>query len=219
MAIAFNAATSTSNGGVTSLSQNHTAAGSDRCAIIGVYAEGGVSITSIAYGAQTPTLIGAHSGGASRLYRLVAPNTGAQSVSVNFSGSSGRCALAILSYTGVDQTTPVGSLVEGSTSTDTVSVDATSATGQLVVDLAVFAQSTIVVGPDQTARIDLDDFSGTFRSLGMSEQAGASTVTMSWTTGASAAGSILAVPLISAAGSAGGQAPRSSAFMRMLMNN
>lgn len=219
MAIAFNAATSTSNGGVTSLSQNHTAAGSDRCIIIGVYAEGGVSITSIAYGAQTPTLVGSHSGGSSHLYRLVAPNTGAQSVSVNFSGSSARCAMGILSYTGVDQTTPVGSLVEGTTSTDTVSVDATSAIGQLVVDFAIFAGATIVVGPDQTARIDLDDFSGTFRSLGMSEQAGASTVTMSWTTGATTDGSILAVPLIAAAGGAGGQAPRSSAFLRMLMNN
>lgn len=219
MAIAFNAATSTSNGGVTSLSQSHTAAGSDRCIIIGVHAEGGVSISSIAYGAQTPTLIGAHSNGETRLYRLVAPSTGSQTVAVNFSGSSSRCAMGILSYTGVDQTTPVGSMVEGTTTTDTVSVDATSATGQLVVDFAIFAEATIAVGPDQTARIDLDDFSSVFRSLGMSDQAGASTVTMSWTTGSATDGAILAVPLIAAAGSAGGQAPRSSAFLRMLMNN
>jgi hypothetical protein len=219
MAIAFNAASSTGDGAVTLLSQSHTAAGSDRCVIIGIHAEGGVSISSLAYGAQTPTLIGSHSNTETHLYRLVAPNTGAQTVTVNFSGSSSRCAMGILSYTGVDQVTPVGTMVQSDTSTDTVSVDATSAAGQLVVDFAMMAGGSISVGPDQTARIDLDDWASVNRSLGMSDQAGAATVTMSWTAGGVTDGFILAVPLIAAAGAGGGQAARSSSFLRLLLNN
>jgi hypothetical protein len=218
MAIAFNAASNAVDGGVTLLSQSHAAAGSDRLVLIGIHAEGGVTISSISYGAQSPTLIGTHPNGETHQYRLVAPNTGSQTVTANFSGSSGRCGMGILSYTGVDQTTPVGTLVSATTATDTLSVDATSAVGQLVVDFAIFAQITIAVGPDQTARIDLDDFVSTGRSMGMSEQAGASTVTMSWTTSPASDGFILAVPLV-AASAGSGQAPRSSSFLRSLFNN
>lgn len=106
-----------------------------------------------------------------------------QTVDVDFAGTSSRCALVIVTYTGVHRTAPLGADVEDIVeSGTTVDVDVTSAAGQLVVDLAVFAEQTIVPDASQTVRIDLDDFESAFRSLGMSEKTGASTVTMSWTT-------------------------------------
>lgn len=90
MAIAFDAvSTPAHNGGVTSLSTSHTASGTDRIVLIGVYHEA-TTVSSISYGAQTPTLIRDHSSADMSLYRLVAPSTGAQTITVNFAGSSTR---------------------------------------------------------------------------------------------------------------------------------
>lgn len=175
----------------------HTSTGADRFALLGIYTEGGVSIVTITYGAQTPTLIHSHSKGGFWLYGLDDPATGGQTVTVTFSGAPSRCAVGILSYTGVGTT---GTAAEATVDATTLSVDVASAAGQLVVDVALFSEATIVVGASQTARIDLDNFESTFRSFGMSEEAGATTTTMSWTTGASTDGWSIGVSLTAAGG-------------------
>lgn len=198
MAIAFDAASSNGNGGVTSISVSHTAAGSNRAAIIAVIAEGGVTISSVTYGGVACTLLRDHSDSASgvHMYRILAPNTGAQTVQANFSGSSSRCAIGVVTFTGVDQTTPFGTAVDAkTTASTTISVDASSATGEVVVDMAWVVDNNITVGAGQTAHIDQDDIAGVFRSFGMSSEAGATTTTMSWTHTTNGTNFIIAVPL------------------------
>lgn len=202
MAIVFDAAASDGGSGGSQLTVAHTSMGSDRYALIGVWAEGGVSISSISYGAQTPSLLHAHSVGAGWLYGLAAPNTGGQTVTVNLSGTSARCFMGILSYTGVASAgTPVENEVAGGSP---LTVDVSSAAGQMVVDFAVYAIDAMTFGAGQTPRIEIDDIESTFRCLGMSEEAGAATTTMSWTS-AGADGWIIAVPLLAAGGGAAGR--------------
>lgn len=164
----------------TTVSVSHTAAGSERCALIGVYQGIDHTVTAISYGAQTPTLIATQ--GRLSLYGLVAPNTGAQTVSVT-SDTSGGIIIGVVSYTGCAQTSTFGTAVSATT-TETTSVTATgiaSATGALVVDAAVMITLSQAAGAGQTERISADDPGVGFWSFGMSEKAGAASVDMTWT--------------------------------------
>jgi hypothetical protein len=172
--------------------------GSDRYGIGWVYWEGAVTISSPTFAAQTPTLHHTHASTQFVMYRLAAPSTGAQTFGVTLSGAPSRCYIGWLTYSGVASVgTAVADIVESGT---TVDVDVTSASGDMAVDAAVFAEATIVVGAGQTARIDADNFGSTFRSFGASEEAGAATVTMSWTTGGATDGFIIAANLVAAGG-------------------
>lgn len=204
MSITFDAAASTSNGGVTGLSTSHTSSGSNRGVLIGIHAEGGVTISSLTYGAATPTLVDSTANGIGHVYFLAAPTTGGQTVSVNFSASSSRCAMGIVSYNGSVGALSVAAFenpaenAAGPDATATIS----SATGQLVVDMATCVGTVWAAGAGQTERVSLDDFSATFRSFGMSEEAGASSVTMSWTGTGAEFTNIIAVAIQEAAGAA-----------------
>lgn len=116
---------------------------------------------------------------ASILYRL-APFRGSGTVTVNRSGTDAIVAGA-QTYCGVDQSTPFGTAVTTSGSAASSSVNATSATGELVLD--VIGQSggasSMTVGGGQT---QLFQTAGGSRIGAMSSKAGAGTVAMSWTT-------------------------------------
>jgi hypothetical protein len=204
MAVAFNAASSNGNGGVTSISTTHTAAGSDRFALIGVIAEGSVTVSSVTYGGVACTLVHAHSNGDSgvRLYRIIAPATTAgATVQANFSGASSRCAIAVVSFTGVDQTTPLGTAADAETATGTATVNVSSAATELVCDLLWVADVSATVGAGQTARVNVGDIAEMGRTLGMSTEVGGATTTMSWThPNTSADAFIIAVGIREAAG-------------------
>jgi hypothetical protein len=221
MAIAFGAATS-SYADSTTTSHSHTASGSDRIALIGVFQHTDHTISSISYGAQTPTLIATV--GRAHLYRQVAPNTGAQTVAVTSSASAGLI-LAVVSYTGVDQTTPIGThqSAENTEQTSITTPTISSAVGELIVDLGVLIVDTgMTAGGGQTSRISLPEATHAvgYFSVGMSEKAGASSVTTSWSAAFTVGDNIIiGVPLIPAAGGGSSQAPRSSAFMQLLINN
>jgi hypothetical protein len=193
MAIAYNAASSTSNGGVTSLNVNHSAAGTNRYALIAVYSEGGDfashNIASIAYagGGGSVGLI-ARSGeyGELSLYQVIAPATGSQAVTVNFTNTSPRCALAVISYTGVLQVSPRrdtdSTFIDNSGTSVSLTLD--SATGDLVLDVCAQGGTSQAANVSQTERISLDNFSSTARSMGMSEKAAAGAfTTMQWSSG------------------------------------
>lgn len=206
MTISFDAAASTSDGGVTGLSTSHTASGSNRGVLIGIHAEGGVTISSLTYGAQSPTLVDSTANGIGHVYFLAAPTTGGQTVSATFSGTSTRCAMGIVSYNGSTGALSVAGFENpaenefGPDATATIS----SATGQMVVDMAtcvgtVWAADTV---GGQTERVSLDDYGSTFRCFGMSEKAGASSVTMTWTGTAAEFTNIIAVALQEAAAAA-----------------
>lgn len=204
---AFDAVTTTENGGVTSLSTSHSATGSNRYVLVGIFTNNEVGVT-VAYGAQSCTLI-AVTGEFNelRLFGLVAPNTGSQSVVATFDGTSSACAMGIISFTDVDQSTPTrdsdSTFLEGTS----ISLTLTSIVGDLIVDVAGGVTDAIAANGTQTERVSLDNFGEAFRSLGMSTKAGAATSTaMTWTAGSTALTQI-AVSLISAGGGGGGPGP------------
>lgn len=193
-------------GGVSSVSTaSITFAGTNRYAHIGVYSET-QTVTSVACGAQSATLVESTANNALWIFGLVAPTAGSTTCTANFGATCTRCAIAVVQYTGVHQTTPRGTAVEAAENEfgPGATVDATSASGELVVDVASSVGTVWDADGSQTERIDLDDFDSTFRSFGMSEEAGASTVTMSWTGTGAEYTNIIAVPLKPVAGSSSG---------------
>lgn len=199
----------TSNGGVTGLTAGGiTASGSDRYLFIAVYAEGGVTVSSIAYGGQTPTAISGATvnpyGDVWQIYGLAAPATGSQIPSVTFSGSSSRCMLYAQLWDDVGSlSTPAVEYVE-STSTALI---ATTSASQTVVDFCVVVEGSMTVDGAQTSRELQNDWSGVFRSFGSSSKtAVGSSTTMTWTPVASCDCFHIAIPF-TAAGGGGGPGP------------
>lgn len=186
MAIAFNAASSTSGGGVESLNFNHSAAGSDRYVLVGLYATNDITAVTVTYGGVS---MGAPiataddgGGGVLRLYGMVAPATGSQAVVASWTNTSFRCAIGAVSYTGVDQSTPRRD-TDANVGIDatTVSITLDSQTNDLVVDFAANGSDVINSDASQTRRITLNNFQEAFSSFGASEKTGgASSTTTTW---------------------------------------
>jgi hypothetical protein len=99
------------------------------------------AVSSITYGGQAMTLVGDlnyNNGGSTYytrvyIYRLIAPLTGSNTLSVTWSGalSQGAVVGAIV-YNGVNQTTPTGTFASASGNSTTPSVTVTGATGRLM---------------------------------------------------------------------------------------
>jgi len=107
------------------------------------------------------------------------PVAGAQTVQVTFNANANRCYGGSVSFSGVDQITPVRSTYGASGSSTDVSVDVMSQANDMVVDMIIADQSpTAAVGPDQTLAWTL---STNYLVGGMSYEDGAPSVTMSWT--------------------------------------
>src|SRR5437773_247767 len=101
---------------VLSLTWSHTVgAGTNRILIVGVsIVDGGATVTGVTYSGQALTLIGGQTAGAStdriEMWRLLAPPVGTASIVVTLSAAK-RIVGGAVSYTGVDQTTPLGACV------------------------------------------------------------------------------------------------------------
>jgi len=134
---------------------------------------------------HTLTLVRTDLSGSARaaIYKLGSPATGAQTVTVTFGAASSAVAGAI-TVTGSDTSTATMiSNHNGAGATSSApSVTVTSAAGELVVDsLGVLASATALTpGAGQTERWDIPW--GALRGGGSTEP-GASSVTMSWTSG------------------------------------
>lgn len=212
MAIAFDAGSSlqaTASGSTTVFSWNHECTGLNRVLLVGVSVASSLSpptLTGINYISVPMTLLQESSTGGryGALYYLVAPGAaGPQQIEITFSsapGSSSRIVGCAASYTGVDQTTPVGTSGLATGSATDPSINITSAAGGLVVDSITMKSSTTVtltVGAGQTQRHNIKSGSDVNFSVfgGMSEEAGAGTVTMSWTKNETRNWTIIGVPL------------------------
>lgn len=113
---AVSTVTSTTN--QTSFNLNHTASGSDRLAVVIVQlmrnASGGIAVTSATYGGNAMTeraTIEYDDTGRTKTYRLSiytypAPPTSSTAVAITTDVGSIASAIAVLSYTGVDQSSP-----------------------------------------------------------------------------------------------------------------
>ena len=191
----------------TSVSWKHTCSGSNRLLFVGVSTAGaagkvsGVKFNGVA---MTNKWDAVASSGNVTGWILVAPDTGEHDIEVTFSsnttqwaGPHGFCGI---SFTGADQSTPTGDAVTGSSGYSTsVSVTATTASGEIVVDAAKGYLAAITIGADQTIRYGT---SGTTQ-YGFSTQPGDSGGAMSWTTATNqwiAIGAISIKPASEAAG-------------------
>ena len=191
----FDAATTGTAANATTLTFSHTvgAAGADRLLIVAVSIDNR-AVSGVTYNAVAMTSVGSAQQGKqiSHMWQLVAPATGANNVVVTCSNNGVDIVAVATSYTLVDQTTPLGTAATATGTSTTASVTVTSATGELVVDSVSSNLGTLTVGAGQTARGNgvAGDNQG-----GLSEEAGAASVVMSWTIGSSSAWASVGVSL------------------------
>ena len=145
------------------------------------------SATSVTYNGTALTLAGASTNGTvrSEIWYLVAPPSGAHNVVVTAPNANAVTATS-MSFTGVNQATPLGTPVTAIGTSTTPSVSATSAVGEPLFDVvgAVGTTAPTVAGPEQTVRQTNTTASGLDHVVIGSSTApglGATSVTMSWT--------------------------------------
>lgn len=185
MAIVFDAPSSAQNSSASSLTFSHTCTGSDRLLFVGASAGHASGTSTVTYNAVSMTAESwdINTGGDQNNsgHYLVAPATTANNIVISFGGTAASIGGGI-SFTGVDQSTPVGTANTAIGADGTATVDITSATNEVVVDNVNWENNgagDITVGADQTSRFD-ESIAETLGAAGSTE-AGAATVTMSWT--------------------------------------
>lgn len=211
--VAFDAATDAqeiSGDGVLSLT--HTATGSDLAAFAatGNHVSGGRTSTSFTYaGTGMVEMWDVTSGNFNNAgYRLAGIASGAQTATSTLSGAPAQHAIGVLSMTGVDQTTPVGTSVTD-TQVQPGPLEATVTVGSVGVDDLVVECAFIdttggdpTIGADQTQRWT-ENMVTELKFRG-STQPGTAGGVMSWTWGGNNLGSILGGVAFKPAAGAGG---------------
>lgn len=154
------------------------------------------TVTSLTYAGQALTKIGSVTPGTaptSEIWYLLNPPTGANTVSVTFSGTVDAVA-GSTSWKGVNQTTPLGTYTSASGNSISPSVTVSSATGEIVVDALATGPvtTTDIVSSGQVQLYNT--YGGNNRGTG-SQEAGSASTSMSWTQNISERWAISAVPI------------------------
>ena len=211
MAIAEDATSSATASSSSSLTFSHTCTGSERLLLVAVshvvifddvpgtqsVTYNGVSMTSIA-----STNISTGFGRVlTQLFRLVAPATGAHDIVVTFSKTAYLGPTCAISYTGVDQTTPVDTGSTDNDATGGTSIVISSASGDLVLDCYGLGVSNVseAVGADQTVEVSTDTGMGLY----ISSEPGGASITMSWSNTDNGPANQVAVNINAASGGGG----------------
>lgn len=212
MAIAFDAATTDGTASGTPQTARtfaHTCTGSNRLLVVAVCNDedgSAVTVSSVTYngvGLTERITVARSNAQRASLWYLTAPATGANNVVVTISASQEFVAAAV-SFTGVHQTTPLGTAASANGTSGTATVDISSATDELVLDAVSVNQigaTTYTIGAGQTqrwAKIAIGTANPLVDARGSTE-VGASTTTMSWTVSPSNVWVIAAVPIKPAA--------------------
>jgi hypothetical protein len=171
---------------------------SARAAVCGGATTACGSATSVTYNGVAMALYGSATNGTvrSELWYLKAPASGAHNVVVTAPNATAVTATS-MSFTGVDQTTPLGTLVSGIGTSATPSVSVTSALGEPIFDvLGAVGSTTPTITGNQTVRRTNNTSTGLDPVvIGSSTAAGQTTpVTMSWSI-SSADWALAAVPI------------------------
>ena len=197
-----------------SITISHTTSGAERLMLVGVSMNNNQSetVSTVTYNGASLDPVGAATEGTDtrvEIWRLLAPATGTHDVVITFSASVRNGAKAgVMTFTNVDQTTPLGTFVPANgNSAGPATVDVTSATDELVFDTSSCEGcSTMTVGPGQSQRWAVNALEGSTSILQTlaraSTEPGDTTVTMSWTLGATNAWAIGAVPIKPGTGAA-----------------
>lgn len=198
----------------TTLDLTHTATGTatDGLLVVGclVSTSGATTVTGVNWDqGGTPVALTQHvtldatPGIRLDIWYLKLPSTGTKTVRVTT--SSGQITMChAITYTGADQTTPLGTAVTHDLASGTeLTVNVTSAAGNLVLEISGYVDSplTQTLGGGQTLiGTEQADDAGN-REERMSEEAGAGTVTMNETWTGAVGGAMIGVSVNAAAGS------------------
>lgn len=204
-------ATSEGGGQTATVTVSHTVSGSDRYLICHAFLYGNsqsVSTWTWNTSENLTSITSAVNGSAKvEMWGIKAPSTGTHNWVLTATGSTDIVA-GCGSYTGVNQTTPLGTASQGAGASTAPSVTVSSAAGELVVDgLAVDSPSGsgYTLGAGQTERWSHTVAGGNFNNpeAVSSTEAGAASVTMSYTLNNSWNWALAAVPLLEATGGGG----------------
>jgi len=196
------------NANINTLSWSHTIkSGSNRILIVALSTrDGSASVSGVWYGSELLSQIGGQAATGSQnrtdLWYMLAPPTGTANVFVGLLTSK-RVVASAISFTGVNQTTPLGTFVGATGQSTTASVNVSSAPGELVLDTVTTNgdANTLTANAGQTEQWDLFSGTGDLNNVrgGGSTEPGAASVTMSWRLGASKVWAIGAVAIKPAA--------------------
>lgn len=176
-----------------------------------VFATNGVSVSSIAFAAQTPTLIPSSSNGdILGVYHVIAPTSGSQTLNIQFSGTSPRIGAYVESWSDTHASAPAGTAVTNTAESNAPTVTVSSATGQTVsgtVWIASGGDGVSSAGTGQTEHENVTSWVDSSISTSAVEKAGATSVQLDWSTTNvdNPTWFTVAVPIIPAAG--GGSSP------------
>ena len=180
-----------------------TGTGRNRLMLVGI-SNKNRTVLSVTYGTTALTLVGEYNVSTNArvaIYKLVNPPSGTNTVTVNFSANPTSGAVVNVStFTGVDQTNPLGTFVSNERSINTVgtnpNVNVSSAVGELVYDVVDANSGTLTVGAGQTQKWNVN--SGSEATGAGSTKPGAASTTMSWTTTATnwAIGAVAIKPVL-----------------------
>jgi len=149
----------TSSGSATagsSITVSHTTgAGSDRLMLVGISSRDR-TVTGVTYGGTALTLVGAQTSNGNAktaIYRLIAPASGTASVVVSFSGTVGKGAVVgVMTFTGVNQTTPLGTYASNVGNSTNATLNVTSASSELVFNVVSVQNQNVNNTTGQTQR-------------------------------------------------------------------
>lgn len=178
----------------TSLTFSHTCSGTNRLLLVHIAQGGANAVSSVTYNGVALTLAGAvnntNGNVHAELWYLLAPAVGTFNIVISLPAAATIYAFGS-SWTGVNQTTPLGTAVTGTGTSTTPSVTVTSAVGDTVVDVLNAQQQPANLTPS-TGQTSL--YTGTLYVAG-SSAAGAASVTMGWSAANGYAWAQVAVPL------------------------
>jgi len=165
-------------------------------------------VSSATYGGSAMTLVSktANESGVVALravYYYLPSGTGASTVSVTVTGAASDMAGVSLGYTGVHQTTIIGTAVRNGAWSGTATATVTSATGELVLGFPAAQGSGISLVPGTGTTERGEQATGTANAdarIAGGDEAGAASVVIDWTL-TSRPWSIIAVPIKPAAAS------------------
>ncbi|MDH5515754.1 MAG: cadherin domain-containing protein, partial [Gammaproteobacteria bacterium] len=157
--------------------------------IVGVSmdAQTGASVTGVTYNGSALSLLGTVQDAGSNvrveLWQMVAPADGTHDVVVSFSQSMTEGGIAgVMTFNGVDQTTPLGSFASAQGIGTTASVDISTAAGDLVFStMGVDGSTDDVLNPDAGQTEYWETFQPGTEGAGSTKVATSTSETMSWT--------------------------------------
>jgi hypothetical protein len=160
----------------TSISKSFTPGADVDFVVVDLSVDGAIASLYITYRGVLMQMIGAANNSIQLYsYYLVGPPGGSSTVAASWTPAR-NAQMAIRGYKNVRQSNPFATPAAIATGTSTsVSVNVSSAVGELVID-AIVSNGTPTVGPGQAWRY----FAGEYLNSAGSDEPGASSVTMSW---------------------------------------